>query len=1234
MNPRLNFITTRLSLLRAAALALACPASAATLTWDNGNTANGTTIDPATGTWDTTAGNLFWNNAGTNAAWTQTNATTATNAAIFGGADGSYAVSLGAALAAQSLKFQNSGYTLSAAAVRVLRLSNSVSAASVLGADSGKTATIGANVTVQQAGTAFFGSTGVTAGGTLIIESGGVYEQTASNTWAMDGTGSIIRVKTGGILRMTGASSQLVIGATTGSNPILHVDGGTVSLSGVNTNFLISSGTGAVNGSLTLDSGSVSMPAATTKPFTLGSQSGNIGTANLNGGTLAVRQIVKGVADAVATLNLNGGSIRAVSAASGAAFLDGLNTANVRNGGAIFDTNGFDITVNQTLSHSAIGGDNAVDGGVTKNGAGRLNLGGANTYTGPTTVNAGTLAPLSGSAFSSGSVVVAGGSLLLDTADLSGIAGVDVQAAGTMAIVGDRSTSGTLSATGTIDLRDTFQNTLSVNGPLSLNGAALNLELLTSGSDRIAVAGALSGTATINLTLAAGETLTSGSYTLLTAPGGISPANFTLGTRPTGFNTYSFASSTPTALILTVGVGGTKPPTAYWTGRASGTGSPADPSNNWGYGAGLAPTKSNWATNAAGSTDALQVPGENTDVIFTAANATGNAGLLATQTEGAYQIKSLLFDLPAATGITTTQIDTHGFPLTIGGAGITLATSSNAAATINGTGSVALPEADTTFRNNNTRLLTVSPPLSATQSLSILTLEGTGNGGMTLGPISNGTGSLDLVISHPGLTTLQGNQSFTGPTTLDEGKLVIDNAATFTSPITLNVAAADALTLAQTSQNLVLPQAITGSGGIVKNGAGSLTLGNGNNGYAAGTAVNGGTVLLNSSAGAGTAAGQNCTVGQMTPTNVFTVNNGATVAINGTAPFGNSNMVPEFTPSVLINAGGTLTGNAFVAFLPNLTLNGGSIQVGNGNTTGGYNTNLGLIGTVIVSGSTPVSVTTTGTGGNATISLGGNAATSTVTFQVADVTGDASTDFTIGSVIRNVLANSSTLVKTGPGTMQLTATNTYTGSTTVEAGELILGTASLANASAVSIGATATLNLTHGAADTIGTLTLGGVQMAAGTYVAQGSAAPGIQTPRLKGSGSLVVTTGPGLTYDSWASVIPNPDDRDRTDDPDHDGFTNLHEFLFGGSPVTANGSLTQATRSGNDLILRWLQLTGSGTYALKESASLLDNPWPTSAVVPTNDADQSNVPTGYTRRMATIPVNSARKFVRVEGAE
>jgi hypothetical protein len=116
--------------------------------------------------------------------------------------------------------------------------------------------------------------------------------------------------------------------------------------------------------------------------------------------------------------------------------------------------------------------------------------------------------------------------------------------------------------------------------------------------------------------------------------------------------------------------------------------------------------------------------------------------------------------------------------------------------------------------------------------------------------------------------------------------------------------------------------------------------------------------------------------------------------------------------------------------------------------------------------------------------------------------------------------------------------------------------------------------------------------------------------------------------------VITNPDDRDKTDDPDGDGFTNLDEFLFGTSPIANTGELTTFEKSGANLIVRWCQRVSGGTYVLQESATL-ESPWPASAVVPADAADQTGLySVDYVRREAVIPIDSARKFARVEATE
>ena len=75
--------------------------------------------------------------------------------------------------------------------------------------------------------------------------------------------------------------------------------------------------------------------------------------------------------------------------ASGTQFFEGLYTARVQAGGAVIDTSGFNVTVNQTLIHVLA---SPPTGGLTKKGAGTLTLTGLNTHNGGTSVQAGNAA--------------------------------------------------------------------------------------------------------------------------------------------------------------------------------------------------------------------------------------------------------------------------------------------------------------------------------------------------------------------------------------------------------------------------------------------------------------------------------------------------------------------------------------------------------------------------------------------------------------------------------------------------------------------------------------------------------------------------------------------------------------------------------------------------------------------------------------------------------------------------
>jgi autotransporter-associated beta strand protein len=141
--------------------------------------------------------------------------------------------------------------------------------------------------------------------------------------------------------------------------------------------------------------------------------SGSAGTYHLNGGTLRAFGITTGVPSSDpsfnSVFNFNGGTLQPTE--DNNAFIQALSRANVRDGGAVIDTAGFNISMGQPLLQSDIVGD-AGNGGLTKNGAGKLTLTGANTYTGNTTVNGGTLAVTQPTFNPNSAVTVASGAVL------------------------------------------------------------------------------------------------------------------------------------------------------------------------------------------------------------------------------------------------------------------------------------------------------------------------------------------------------------------------------------------------------------------------------------------------------------------------------------------------------------------------------------------------------------------------------------------------------------------------------------------------------------------------------------------------------------------------------------------------------------------------------------------------------------------------------------------------------
>ncbi|MBN2217040.1 MAG: autotransporter-associated beta strand repeat-containing protein, partial [Pirellulales bacterium] len=121
------------------------------------------------------------------------------------------------------------------------------------------------------------------------------------------------------------------------------------------------------------------------------------------GGTLEAPNIVSGCESGASVplssvVNFNGGTLRATAASADFIANTGGSVefkTNVQAGGAVIDTNSYDIAINTALVEDAA----SPDGGLTKLGSGTLTLAGVNTYTGDTLVEAGTLSAANNTIF-------------------------------------------------------------------------------------------------------------------------------------------------------------------------------------------------------------------------------------------------------------------------------------------------------------------------------------------------------------------------------------------------------------------------------------------------------------------------------------------------------------------------------------------------------------------------------------------------------------------------------------------------------------------------------------------------------------------------------------------------------------------------------------------------------------------------------------------------------------------
>ncbi len=584
---------------------------------------------------------------------------------------------------------------------------------------------------------------------------------TAANTYA---GGTTI---TAGILLPSGSGR---IGASSGA---LTINGGTLDLNGTTQtvgNFGGSGGTVVNNGS------------GTDVVFTIGSGNGTggafLGTIADGSGTIAVTKIGTG------TIALNGpntfskavtvnGGLLAFSASEHLGNGASTNVINLAGGGISYTGAGpLDINASRVVNISSPGGtlDVAADTGALTISGGIATTAAANlTKTGPGKVILPAANPIN---LNGGTTTIAEGTLRAGFGT-GGTSALSVAGIGNMEFVNGVAETLTLGSTA---------------GALTLaGGAKLGFELGATGvNDRVAVGvggtAVTGGTITLNFfDLGIGV----GTYSLITAPSGLSAANYVVGTAPAGFNyniikSGSLVQLTTTALIA-----------RYWNGAQAG--------GSW--------TGTNWSSDATGLIPSAVPSGAHT-VIFSASNAPFTSGSsIDTTLDAAFAVDSMQFiSVPA--GVTTVTVAP--------GTGGTL--SLNPVSPSNGI-----------LVGNNAGAIGISAPITVAGPQT-WTVDGTGTSSLAVS--GNVAFTAAMTKSGGGALTLSGNNSGAGGVTLSGGTLNLGSAAplgagtlTVNAGSTLDNTTAGLLTLAN-AQVWNGSFTYAGTAQSLDLGAAAVTLGN------------------------------------------------------------------------------------------------------------------------------------------------------------------------------------------------------------------------------------------------------------------------------------------------------------------------------------------------------------------------------------------------------------------------
>lgn len=1006
-------------------------AHATVFTWD---ASGGTPLDDGAGSWAATGG-TNWYDGSNYGAW----GNTTSDQAVFGNNNGAADIITVGTVNANQLTFNAAGsgnYTLSGGTVSLY--GGGITANDSATINSGLTLTAGQTWTVASGKTLSVGSVArgtnnllisgagtVDMSGTLSGTTGQIYADGGNlNYSATGGSTNDFRIGNGASGNFTMAGGDLTV---TGNSDILMAQAGTVSTftqtggtlnfggsffkgangSGQTSNINVSGGIWNQTGTfMTNQRGAATLTVSGTANMTVALLGlggwvgdGKTSTVYLNGGTLSASAVSEQSGSpstqgsnggTTSKFYFNGGTLK--STASTTSFMTNVDNVYVQNGGAIIDTNTFNITIAKALLNDT----GATTSSFIKRGTGTLTLGNAaSTYVGTTTIENGTL--------SLANIVVSGGSSGLGNATSAVVLG-DATHQGVLSYTGVSSTYArgfSISAGGgRIDYTNTISNpTLTIgtgnitgSGALTVGGAGnttINssiqtgivsltkadggMVVLAGGNTYTGITSVSGGKLYLNntnttsgITVASGATLggsgSASSATAVIAGGGIVEGGY-FSSGSLGLAGLTFSGG---AIVNISGLAGYTSNAAIGTSATNGlTASGAANSVALKLG-GAAPTGTGTA-HLISYSGAIQGTGFSAFSLDTSTmTGLGSRALLSLVNSAGYVDLNYSVDHAVWTGALdgTWALATQGAPknwVLASNFATTTDFLANDVVEFNDSAAVTVV---------NINAADVSPTEANFNNTSkSYTLQG--SHGIT------GSGILTKIGSE--VLTIANSNSYTGGTNLNGGTVVLANASAlgttgtisfgggslqYGTGITADYSARFSSATGQqyrvdtNGQNVIWATALASSGGsLTKSGSGTLTL-SGTNSYTGGTNLNGGTtVLANASAlgttgtisfGGGTlqygtgistdysarlssSAGQQYKVdtsGQNVTWAIALTSSGGALAKSGTGTLTLSTS-PTGGVALTVN-GGTLEISGSLA--TNSTYGGGDIQINNGAT--------------------------------------------------------------------------------------------------------------------------------------------------------------------------------------------------------------------------------------------------------------------------------------------------------------